>query len=80
MQFLFPPALPAKRGTAGKCAIKGFSKPSDVPKNGQTAAESFESMKNEPKITPELVAAHGLKPDEYERILKLIGREPSFTE
>src|ERR1700759_857700 len=35
---------------------------------------------NEPKITSELVAAHGLKPDEYERILKLIGREPTFTE
>lgn len=37
-------------------------------------------MRNEPKITPELIASHGLKPDEYERILKLIGREPSFTE
>jgi phosphoribosylformylglycinamidine synthase subunit PurL len=35
---------------------------------------------NEPKITPALVAEHGLKPDEYERILKLIGRPPSFTE
>ncbi|HEY8333242.1 MAG TPA: phosphoribosylformylglycinamidine synthase subunit PurL [Tardiphaga sp.] len=35
---------------------------------------------NQPQITPELVAAHGLKPDEYERILKLIGRVPSFTE
>src|SRR5579885_316296 len=35
---------------------------------------------NEPKITPELVAEHGLKPDEYERFRKLIGREPSFTE
>ncbi|MRX51277.1 phosphoribosylformylglycinamidine synthase subunit PurL [Paracoccus sp. S-4012] len=34
----------------------------------------------EPQITPELVAAHGLKPDEYERILAIIGREPSFTE
>jgi len=31
-------------------------------------------------ITPELVAAHGLKPDEYQRILDLIGREPTFTE
>ncbi|MVA97795.1 phosphoribosylformylglycinamidine synthase subunit PurL [Nitratireductor sp. CAU 1489] len=31
-------------------------------------------------ITPELVAAHGLKPEEYRRILDLIGREPSFTE
>ena len=31
-------------------------------------------------ITPALIAAHGLKPDEYERIRKLIGRTPSFTE
>ena len=36
--------------------------------------------RNEPQITPDLVASHGLKPDEYERILKLIGRVPSFTE
>jgi phosphoribosylformylglycinamidine synthase len=32
------------------------------------------------KITPELVASHGLKPDEYERFVKLIGREPTITE
>jgi len=37
-------------------------------------------LRNEPKITPELVAEHGLKPDEYQRILQLIGREPTFTE
>ena len=37
-------------------------------------------ISNEPAITPELIAEHGLKPDEYERIVKLIGREPSFTE
>jgi phosphoribosylformylglycinamidine synthase len=37
-------------------------------------------ISNEPAITPELIAQHGLKPDEYARILKLIGREPSFTE
>ena len=34
----------------------------------------------EPAITPDLIAAHGLKPDEYERILDIIGRAPSFTE
>ncbi len=34
----------------------------------------------EPSITPDLIAAHGLKPDEYDRILQIIGREPSFTE
>ncbi len=34
----------------------------------------------EPEITPDLVKAHGLKPDEYERLLGIIGRVPSFTE
>jgi phosphoribosylformylglycinamidine synthase len=34
----------------------------------------------QPEVTPHLVAEHGLKPDEYDRILKLIGRTPSFTE
>ena len=34
----------------------------------------------EPQITLELIAAHGLKPDEYDRILDIIGREPTFTE
>jgi len=34
----------------------------------------------EPEITADLIAAHGLKPDEYQRILDIIGREPSFTE
>ncbi|MEJ0095605.1 MAG: phosphoribosylformylglycinamidine synthase subunit PurL [Methylocella sp.] len=38
------------------------------------------SQTEEPAITPELVAAHGLKPDEYEKILALIGRVPTFTE
>ena len=38
------------------------------------------SLLEEPAITPDLVAAHGLKPDEYERILALIGRAPTFTE
>jgi phosphoribosylformylglycinamidine synthase subunit PurL len=37
-------------------------------------------ISNEPAITSELIAQHGLKRDEYERILKLIGRTPTFTE
>ena len=32
------------------------------------------------KITPDLVKSHGLKPDEYERFVKLLGREPTITE
>jgi phosphoribosylformylglycinamidine synthase II len=34
----------------------------------------------QPKITPALVAAHGLKPEEYGRLKSLIGRAPRFTE
>ncbi len=37
-------------------------------------------IRNEPPITLELIAQHGLKPDEYERLVKLIGRAPTFTE
>ncbi len=38
------------------------------------------TISNTVKITPELIASHGLKPDEYQRILELVGREPTFTE
>src|SRR5689334_13682392 len=34
----------------------------------------------DPKVTPELVAQHGLTPEEFERIKKILGREPNFTE
>ena len=32
------------------------------------------------KITPDIVKQHGLKPDEYERFVKLLAREPTMTE
>ena len=35
---------------------------------------------SEPAITPELVEAHGLSPDEWKRVLELTGRTPTFTE
>jgi len=34
----------------------------------------------QPAVTPELVAAHGLSADEYEKIIKALGREPNYTE
>ncbi|HZW46080.1 MAG TPA: phosphoribosylformylglycinamidine synthase subunit PurL [Microvirga sp.] len=37
-------------------------------------------IRNDVAITPELVKEHGLKPDEYDRFVKLIGREPTLTE
>ncbi|PZF75477.1 phosphoribosylformylglycinamidine synthase subunit PurL [Aestuariivirga litoralis] len=38
------------------------------------------TLANDTKITPDLVKSHGLKPDEYERFVKLLGREPTLTE
>jgi phosphoribosylformylglycinamidine synthase subunit PurL len=35
---------------------------------------------SDPVVTPELVKQHGLEPDEFERIKKILGREPNFTE
>ena len=34
----------------------------------------------EPAITPELVAKHNLTPEEYRKILDILGREPNYTE
>jgi phosphoribosylformylglycinamidine synthase len=34
----------------------------------------------EPDITPDLIKAHGLSPDEYDRILEIMGCAPNFTE
>ncbi len=38
------------------------------------------TLRNEPAITPDLIANHGLNEEEYQKILDLIGREPSYTE
>jgi len=32
------------------------------------------------KVTPQIAAEHGLTPDEYARIQKILGRDPNFTE
>jgi phosphoribosylformylglycinamidine synthase II len=34
----------------------------------------------DPAITPELIAKHGITPDEYALIQKILGRDPNFTE
>jgi phosphoribosylformylglycinamidine synthase subunit PurL len=38
------------------------------------------NLMTETKITPEIVAQHNLTGEEYEKILKIMGREPSMTE
>src|SRR5580698_4375868 len=42
--------------------------------------ESAASHAKEATITPEVLRDHGISPEEYDRILKALGREPSLTE
>jgi len=42
--------------------------------------ESAPVVAKEPTITPELLRDHGISPEEYDRILKALGREPTLTE
>src|SRR5260370_770226 len=49
-----------------------MQQPAAIPKDA--------ALQREPKITPEVVAEHGLTAEEYARLLDLIGREPTLTE
>src|SRR5271157_2295663 len=42
--------------------------------------DSAPIIAQEPGITPEVLRDHGISPEEYDRILKALGREPTFTE
>jgi phosphoribosylformylglycinamidine synthase II len=35
---------------------------------------------SQPRVTAELIASHGITPDEYQRIVQILGREPNYTE
>ena len=39
-----------------------------------------QSASEQPRVTAELVANHGITPDEYQKIIKILGREPNYTE
>jgi phosphoribosylformylglycinamidine synthase II len=41
---------------------------------------SMPNSRVDPTVTPELVAKHGLTAEEFQRIRKILGREPNFTE
>ena len=47
---------------------------------GTATATQVPPRDGDPEITPEVVADHGLSPDEYERVRKVMGRDPTFTE
>jgi len=38
------------------------------------------ALDNSPAITPEVIEEHGITPEEYQKILKALGRTPTLTE
>jgi phosphoribosylformylglycinamidine synthase subunit PurL len=61
------------RKAAAEKKLKAKSRSPRNPKARKTATPAR-------RISPAVVAAHGLKAEEYERIRRLIGRAPTFTE
>ena len=59
---------------------KSLTRKASAKKNGPRGRRRQSGAPSSIRITPALVAAHGLKPAEYDRIRKLIGRTPTFTE
>ncbi len=49
-------------------------------KPANEAAAGDNAVTQEPEITEDLIAAHGIKPDEYANILRILNRAPNFTE
>lgn len=45
-----------------------------------TEAPHVPPRDGDPEITAEVVADHGLSPEEYERVRRVMGRDPTFTE
>lgn len=50
-----------------------------IPTSPPTA-KSVEPRPGDPPITPVLISEHGLTTDEYERLVAMLGRDPTFTE
>ncbi len=43
-------------------------------------ASTVEPRPGDPRITPALISEHGLTTEEYDRLVSMLGREPTFTE
>jgi len=68
------------RRTVQPRATKPVSTTDGTPHAGAIAPPPVPPRAGDPEVTPEVVADHGLSVEEYERIRRIMGREPTFTE
>ncbi len=67
------------RAGAGVPPPAEAASPAETP--GPAAVQADEpAPPDEPPVTAEAVERHGLSPEEHERILRILGREPNMTE
>src|ERR1700680_4572568 len=83
-----PPRAPKRRGRllAKRVPAKQVGKPGPAKKTqarsrrARATGTGGSSARQPTRVTAAMVAAHGITPEEYERIRALIGRLPSYTE
>src|SRR5438105_1032876 len=91
--FRFLPELPSSQRRLPKTGVSSltdvsaelfdfiYPKPSvEVMHRFSKLAPWMTKTAADPSVTPEFVVKHGLTAEEFERIKKILGREPNFTE
>src|SRR5499433_1210423 len=72
--------MPATSSSEVKMAAKSFHPLPRRVLKGSNGMRDEAAPLTQPPVTPEVVASHGLTPEEYRKIIKLLGREPNHTE
>src|ERR1700736_1613957 len=72
--------VPATRVLAKQGGKPGPAKKTQARSGTRTTGTGRGSARQSTRVTAAMVAAHGITPEEYERIRALIGRLPSYTE
>src|SRR5215510_6756971 len=63
-----------------KMAAKSFHQLPRRVLKGSNGMRDEAALLTQSPVTPEVVASHGLTPEEYRKIVKILGREPNHTE
>ena len=73
-------ALTAASASATAADDRGYNEMHDLSARTVSLIFVLRMPTADPEITPEVVEEHGLTPEEFARIKKILGREPNFTE
>ena len=73
-------ALTAASAPATVADDRGYNEMHDLSARTVSLIFVLRMPTADPEITPEVVEEHGLTPEEFARIKKILGREPNFTE